>query len=192
MASLSCSTVVCVICLEKPKYRCPACRVPYCSVTCFRKHKALTQHTHFPPRCWLGGEVPPCHSDGGDVHLRSVSLSEQCNPETHHPGEKKIRSAAIAKSIKPVEDEDDDGSIADFLNSDEEEDRVSLQNLKNLGESAALRSLLLNPHLRELMVSLDQGDNKAKLMKACMQEPLFVEFADCCLRIVAPSQNEDS
>ncbi|XP_036767000.2 zinc finger HIT domain-containing protein 3 isoform X1 [Manis pentadactyla] len=155
MASLSCSTVVCVICLEKPKYRCPACRMPYCSVTCFRKHK------------------------------------EQCNPETQ-PGGKKIRSAAIAISIKPVEDEDDDDSIADFLNSDEEEDRVSLQNLKNLGECAALRSLLLNPHLRELMVSLDQGDNKAKLMKACMQEPLFVEFADCCLRIVAPPQNEDS
>nr|XP_012416901.1 PREDICTED: zinc finger HIT domain-containing protein 3 isoform X3 [Odobenus rosmarus divergens] len=39
MASLNCSAVVCVICLEKPKYRCPACRVPYCSVTCFRKHK---------------------------------------------------------------------------------------------------------------------------------------------------------
>ncbi|PNI47466.1 ZNHIT3 isoform 7 [Pan troglodytes] len=39
MASLKCSTVVCVICLEKPKYRCPACRVPYCSVACFRKHK---------------------------------------------------------------------------------------------------------------------------------------------------------
>lgn len=53
--------------------------------------------------------MPPCHSDGGDVHLRSVSLSEQCNPETH-PGEKKI-SAAIVKSIKPVEDE---GGLTDF------------------------------------------------------------------------------
>lgn len=30
---------------------------------------------------------------------------------------------------------DDDDSIADFLNSDEEEDRVSLQNLKKLGKS---------------------------------------------------------
>ncbi|XP_014717773.1 zinc finger HIT domain-containing protein 3 [Equus asinus] len=156
MASLNCSTIVCVICLEKPKYRCPACRVPYCSVTCFRKHK------------------------------------EQCNPETR-PVERKIRSALTAKTLKPVENkDDDDDSVADFLNSDEEEDRVSLQILKNLGESAALRSLLLNPHLRQLMVSLDQGDNKAKLMRACMQEPLFVEFADCCLRIVEPSQNEDS
>uniref|UniRef100_A0A8C0JPZ7 Zinc finger HIT-type containing 3 n=1 Tax=Canis lupus dingo TaxID=286419 RepID=A0A8C0JPZ7_CANLU len=117
---------------------------------------------------------------------------EQCNPETR-PTEKKIRSAVTAKTIKPTENKDDDEeSVADFLNSDEEEDRVSLQNLKNLGESAALRSLLLNPHLRQLMVSLDQGDNKAKLMRACMQEPLFVEFADCCLRIVEPSQDEDS
>ncbi|XP_054430819.1 zinc finger HIT domain-containing protein 3 [Pteronotus mesoamericanus] len=156
MASLSGSSLVCVICLEKPKYRCPACRVPYCSLTCSRKHK------------------------------------EQCNPETR-PAEKKIGSAVTAKTVNPVENkDDDDASIADFLNSDEEEDRVSLQNLKKLGESAELRSLLLNPHLRQLMVSLDQGENKAKLMRACMQEPLFVEFADCCLRIVEPSQNEDS
>ncbi|XP_020922980.1 zinc finger HIT domain-containing protein 3 isoform X3 [Sus scrofa] len=130
------------------------------------------------------------------------TLSEHCNPETR-PVEKKIRSALTTKTKEPVENkvlssglchssDDDDDSVADFLNSDEEEDRVSLENLKNLGESAALRSLLLNPHLRQLMVDLDQADNKAKLMRACMQEPLFVEFADCCLRIVEPSQHEDS
>ncbi|XP_051680371.1 zinc finger HIT domain-containing protein 3 isoform X1 [Oryctolagus cuniculus] len=127
MASLRCSTVVCVICLEKPKYRCPSCRVPYCSLTCFRTHK------------------------------------EQCNPETR-PVEKK-RSAVSAKTTKPVE---------------------------NQGESATLRSLLLNPHLRQLIISLDQGDDKAKLMRDYMQEPLFVEFADCCLGIVEPSLKEDS
>lgn len=146
--------MVCVICLEKPKYRCPSCRVPYCSLTCFRTHK------------------------------------EQCNPETR-PVEKK-RSAVSAKTTKPVENQDNDDSVADFLNSDEEEDRVSLQNLRNLGESATLRSLLLNPHLRQLIISLDQGDDKAKLMRDYMQEPLFVEFADCCLGIVEPSLKEDS
>ncbi|KAI4537355.1 hypothetical protein MG293_012218 [Ovis ammon polii] len=67
-------------------------------------------------------------------------------------------------------------TLADFLNSDEEDDRVSLQDLKNL----ALRSLLLNPYLRQLMVDLDQADDKAKLMRAWTQEPLFVEFAACC------------
>ncbi|XP_076792235.1 zinc finger HIT domain-containing protein 3 isoform X2 [Arvicanthis niloticus] len=119
--------------------------------------------------------------------LKFMSISEQCNSEAR-PVEKK-RTVAPARS---EENRDDDSSVADFLNSDEEEDRVSLQNLKNLGESETLRSLLLNPHLRQLMIGLDQGDNKAKLMRACMQEPLFVEFADCCLRIVEPSQNRDS
>ncbi|KAM7333999.1 hypothetical protein ACRRTK_007319 [Alexandromys fortis] len=154
MASLNSKTAVCVVCLEKPKYRCPACRVPYCSVACFQKHK------------------------------------EQCSPETC-PVENRRTVAPV--TTRSEEDKDDDSSVADFLNSDEEEDRVSLQKLRNLGESAALRSLLLNPHLRQLMVNLDQGDNKAKLMKACMQEPLFVEFADCCLKIVEPPQkNRDS
>ncbi|XP_075847389.1 zinc finger HIT domain-containing protein 3 [Microtus pennsylvanicus] len=154
MASLNSKTAVCVVCLEKPKYRCPACRVPYCSVACFQKHK------------------------------------EQCSPETR-PVENRRTAAPV--TTRSEEDKDDDSSVADFLNSDEEEDRVSLQKLRNLGESAALRSLLLNPHLRQLMVNLDQGDNKAKLMKACMQEPLFVEFADCCLKIVEPPQkNRDS
>ncbi|EHA99578.1 Zinc finger HIT domain-containing protein 3 [Heterocephalus glaber] len=154
MASLGCSTVVCVICLQNSKYRCPACRVRYCSVTCFKKHK------------------------------------EQCNLKAHLVEKKK--SAPPVKATQPEENRDDDSSVADFLNSDEEEDRVSLQNLKSLGESAPLRNLLLNPHLRQLMVSLDQADDKAELMRAYMQEPLFVEFADCCLRAVEPSQNEDS
>ncbi|XP_071459663.1 zinc finger HIT domain-containing protein 3 isoform X2 [Marmota flaviventris] len=100
MASFKCSTVVCVICSEKPKYRCPACCVPYCSVTCFQKHK------------------------------------EQCNPETRPIKNK--RSAAPVKTTQPEENKDDDSSIADFLDSDEEEDRVSLQNLKNLASVALI------------------------------------------------------
>ena len=61
---------------------------------------------------------------------------EQCKPATGLV-EKKIRPALTAKTKKSVENEDDDDdSVADFLNSDEEEDRVSLQNLKNLGKSA--------------------------------------------------------
>ena len=38
-ALLSCGTAFCVVFLEKPKYHCPACHVPYCSLPCFRKHK---------------------------------------------------------------------------------------------------------------------------------------------------------
>lgn len=125
MAWLSESTLLCVICLKKPKYHCTAWPAKYCSVTCFGSRA---------------------------VH------AETCLVE-----EKKI-------SIKPEENKDDD-SVTNFLNSDEEKDRVSLQNLKNLGESASLRSFLLNPHLRQLMVSLDQGDDKGKLLRAACKNP---------------------
>ncbi|XP_016040993.1 zinc finger HIT domain-containing protein 3 isoform X2 [Erinaceus europaeus] len=92
MQPLKKDSAVCMVCLEKPKYRCPSCIGPYCSVTCFQEHR------------------------------------EHCHPETQR--EKKIRPTITA--VKSVGKKDDDDSIADFLNSDEEEDRLSLQKLKNL------------------------------------------------------------
>ncbi|XP_068011101.1 zinc finger HIT domain-containing protein 3 isoform X2 [Melanerpes formicivorus] len=59
------------------------------------------------------------------------------------------------------------------------------------GESEELQGLLLNPHLRQLLLTLDQAEDKSSLMKKHMQEPLFVEFADCCLRIVEPLEKEN-
>nr|XP_009932848.1 PREDICTED: zinc finger HIT domain-containing protein 3 [Opisthocomus hoazin] len=59
------------------------------------------------------------------------------------------------------------------------------------GESEELRGLLQNPHLRQLLLTVDQAEDKSSLMKKYMQEPLFVEFADCCLRIVEPPEKEN-
>lgn len=52
------------------------------------------------------------------------------------------------------------------------------------GQSKELRDLLCNPHLRQLLRSIDGADSKDNAMKAAMQEPLFVEFSDQCLKIV--------
>ncbi|XP_014821550.1 PREDICTED: zinc finger HIT domain-containing protein 3 [Calidris pugnax] len=82
-------------------------------------------------------------------------------------------------------------SVEDILREDEEQDRVPLHKLQLLGESEELRGLLLNPHLRQLLLSIDQAEDKSSLMKKYMQEPLFVEFADCCLRIVEPPEKEN-
>lgn len=59
------------------------------------------------------------------------------------------------------------------------------------GESEELRDLLLNPHLRQLLLTIDQAQDKSSLMRKFMQEPLFVEFADCCLRVVEPPEKEN-
>ncbi|NWY44417.1 ZNHI3 protein, partial [Sylvia atricapilla] len=82
-------------------------------------------------------------------------------------------------------------SLEDILSEEDEQDRVPLQKLKLLGESEELRDLLLNPHLRQLLLTLDQAQDKSSLMRKLMQEPLFVEFADCCLGIVEPPEKEN-
>lgn len=56
--------------------------------------------------------------------------------------------------------------------------------VSSTGQSKELRDLLCNPHLRQLLRSVDSADSKDDVMKAAMQEPLFVEFADRCLKIV--------
>ncbi|XP_069730221.1 zinc finger HIT domain-containing protein 3 [Phaenicophaeus curvirostris] len=81
--------------------------------------------------------------------------------------------------------------LEDILAEGDEQDRVPLQKLQLLGESEELRGLLLNPHLRQLLLTVDQAEDKSSLMKKYMQEPLFVEFADCCLRIVEPPEKEN-
>ncbi|XP_068889144.1 zinc finger HIT domain-containing protein 3 isoform X2 [Aphelocoma coerulescens] len=82
-------------------------------------------------------------------------------------------------------------SVEDILGEEDEQDRVPLQKLKLLGESEELRDLLLNPHLRQLLLTIDQAQDRSSLMRRFMQEPLFVEFADCCLRIVEPPEKEN-
>lgn len=56
--------------------------------------------------------------------------------------------------------------------------------ISSTGHSKELRDLLCNPHLRQLLHSVDTADNKYDAMKAAMQEPLFVEFSDQCLKTV--------
>ncbi|XP_053297906.1 zinc finger HIT domain-containing protein 3 isoform X2 [Pleuronectes platessa] len=109
---------ICSVCSEQtPKYRCPACKIRYCSLGCYKLHK------------------------------------DTCLPVTQPT---------------PTDPE-----VRDTFTS---------------GQSKELRDLLCNPHLRQLLHSIDSADSKDDAMKAAMQEPLFVEFSDRCLKIV---DNED-
>lgn len=60
-----------------------------------------------------------------------------------------------------------------------------------LGNSEPLRRLLYNPHLRQLLQQIDVAPNAWKAMRAAMQEPLFVEFADECLKVVEPMTEDE-
>ncbi|XP_028277852.1 zinc finger HIT domain-containing protein 3 [Parambassis ranga] len=145
---------LCGVCSEQAhKYRCPACKIRYCSLGCYKRHKDAC--------------VP----------------AEQ--PASHKPEPKDV-SCTVSGEPWTVED---------ILHEDEIIDKVPLQRLQLLGQSKELRDLLCNPHLRQLLRLIDGAENKAKAMKAAMQEPLFVEFSDQCLKIVEnevkPSANSE-
>ncbi|CAF98535.1 unnamed protein product [Tetraodon nigroviridis] len=129
---------ICNVCSEQtPKYRCPACKIRYCSLVCYKKHKEVC--------------VP----------------SEQQSP-----------------SEPTVDLNTDPWTVEDLLDEDDVTDKVPLQRLQLLGQSKELRDLLCNPHLRQLLESIDSADSKYDAMKVAMQEPLFTEFSDQCLKIV--------
>ncbi|KAJ1185610.1 hypothetical protein NDU88_002400 [Pleurodeles waltl] len=145
----------CCVCAEQaPKYRCPGCRLRYCSVPCCKKHKETC--------------VP-----------KSKPVAEAAFPEI----------SSVFRDYTLSEREDDGVYTEGILCEDDESDKVPLEKLKRLGESKEMKDLLLNPHLAQLLVTIDKAEEKGSVMKKYMQEPLLVEFADCCLRIVEPPKN---
>ncbi|TRY57190.1 hypothetical protein DNTS_003274 [Danionella cerebrum] len=140
---------LCSVCSEHvPKYRCPICRVRYCSVGCFRRHK----------------EIGSC---------RPVIEPEQ-----------------VSSTAAPIGRAEEPWTVEDLLDEEGQSDRVPLEKLQQLGHSEALKDLLRNPHLRRLVTSVDSAEDKARAMREAMQEPLFVEFADQCLRIIEPEETQ--
>ncbi|XP_071316446.1 zinc finger HIT domain-containing protein 3 [Trachinotus anak] len=131
---------ICSVCSDQtPKYRCPVCKIRYCSLGCYKRHK------------------------------------DTCLPvEQPTPSVPEVKDAV---STEPW-------TVEDLLYEDDIIDKVPLQRLQLLGQSKELRDLLCNPHLRQLLRSVDSADHKDDAMKAAMQEPLFVEFSDQCLKIV--------
>ncbi|XP_072230391.1 zinc finger HIT domain-containing protein 3 [Leuresthes tenuis] len=136
---------ICNVCREQtPKYRCPACKIRYCTLGCYKKHK------------------------------------DSCLP-VEKPSTLDIESTDGGPS--------EPWSVEDLLHKDDIIDKVPLQRLQLLGQSKELRDILCNPHLRRLLSSIDNAENKADAMRAAMREPLFVEFSDQCLKIVENETN---
>ncbi|KAI8122562.1 Zinc finger HIT domain-containing protein 3 [Lucilia cuprina] len=71
------------------------------------------------------------------------------------------------------------------------EDTVPQEKLIELGSSDDLKNLLYNPHLRNLLKEIDTAPNAWKAIRAAMHEPLFLEFADECLKIIEPHTGKD-
>jgi len=63
-------------------------------------------------------------------------------------------------------------------------DTVPAQKLDELKNSEELKDLMKNKYLRDFLQELNDARNPWKAIKAAMTEPLFLEFADECLKVV--------
>nr|CAI5839960.1 unnamed protein product [Callosobruchus analis] len=73
-----------------------------------------------------------------------------------------------------------------------ESDTVPEEKLELLKSSEEVNKLLGNNHLRNLLVVIDKSENAEEVMQKAMQEPIFVEFADACLKVVEPEVERDA
>ncbi|XP_017780425.1 PREDICTED: zinc finger HIT domain-containing protein 3 [Nicrophorus vespilloides] len=84
-------------------------------------------------------------------------------------------------SVPPVEDV----NRQDFITNDTvPEDKLLL-----LKGNEELKDMLKNKHLRDLLVAVDNSKDAEAVMSKAMLEPIFVEFADECLKVVEPQED---
>nr|XP_003706263.1 PREDICTED: zinc finger HIT domain-containing protein 3 [Megachile rotundata] len=122
---------ICCICSKTDcSYKCPTCKVPYCSVGCYKGHKESN-----------------CQPE---------------DPKQHNGNEDEI--------------------TYDFPT----EDTVPIEKLEQLRYSEELKNCLRNPHVRDIMRAILTDKNPTKVIALAMTEPIFVEMADACLKVVEP------
>ncbi|THD22030.1 Thyroid receptor-interacting protein 3 [Fasciola hepatica] len=80
----------------------------------------------------------------------------------------------------------DSNSVTQFTDVETTADYVPIRKLHLLNTSEHLKGLLKNPHLRSYLTKLNHSARPDLLMSAALKEPLFVEFADECLRLINP------
>ncbi|CAO1312971.1 unnamed protein product [Diamesa hyperborea] len=69
-------------------------------------------------------------------------------------------------------------------------DTVPLEKLEELQNSDQLKDILKNPHLRNFLCEINRAPNAWNAIKLAMMEPIFLEFADECLKVVEVEVNE--
>ncbi|XP_034941703.1 zinc finger HIT domain-containing protein 3 [Chelonus insularis] len=72
------------------------------------------------------------------------------------------------------------------------EDTVPIEKLELLRYNDEVKECLKNPHVRDIARAIISDPDPSKLIALAMTEPIFVELADACLKVVEPSNDNES
>ncbi|XP_012524444.2 zinc finger HIT domain-containing protein 3 [Monomorium pharaonis] len=70
------------------------------------------------------------------------------------------------------------------------EDTVPVEKLQQLRNSKELIKCLENPHLHDIMKAVVNSPDPTEMIALAMKEPIFVEMANACLKVVEPSDDD--
>ena len=166
---------VCGVCGSKKdgsKYRCSACRLPYCSLSCYKSHKAQKEF----------------------CETRKRKREEKVEKRAENAKRAKVEAVADSLRRKAPKTKQS-SSAAVFEEKERELCRLTEQHYEALTKSDELIGMLKkNSKLREFLKSLDNESDatkrKAKLVCALEETPDFSKFADAALRCMGFLQND--
>ncbi|KAF8775427.1 hypothetical protein HU200_004850 [Digitaria exilis] len=159
----------CSVCKEAPpKYKCPSCRTPYCSVTCFKKHKAEESCQKILLQEEISKSLPQ------EEVSRSSEVVEdgtKCPNEKDQHSSLSPNTTCPAKSpntictTKPLEVED-----PSWL--------VDSNRLRSLVELKEIQDSLRDPELQKMILKIDGSSEPEKELEKMMEGQAFRQFTD--------------
>ncbi|KAJ2723845.1 hypothetical protein GGI07_002384 [Coemansia sp. Benny D115] len=141
------STLQCTVCNETvAKYKCPNCRVGYCSVKCFRIHK-----------------TEPCVS----------TTKTESDPASKNTQNQARSSSGTVATKQATESSSGGGGNGDDDDIEEAKHRLTEAELKRLDTAENVRELLTSPDLRALLQAVCNDPNPLEAIRALRLRPDF-------------------
>ena len=164
------------------KYKCPKCNAPYCSATCCKLHQVTCVNKSYSQPFQASNIDTPCVVT--ELYLR---LQE------HHKDSSSTSNFIIdtsSSSNVDIQDLSQDDRLA--LDGISSANKLFPSDLSKLETSTELKQKLRNPHLRDYLSYINSLEYPRGFIRLAMQEPIFVEFADACLKAIHPEEHKST
>ncbi|CAM9507625.1 unnamed protein product [Chrysoparadoxa australica] len=164
----------CQICEQNPsKYKCPGCRVRYCSVRCFQTHKTTVED----------GKTEPCSGK----RTRGGEKEQEMTTGT----------LGTAKKLKPTQEGRSQGlPPGQYVSLEEEEEDehwlLSGEEREKLKGCSWLKSAVKDTKLQALLLRIDGAEDRERELNFHRKNPQFDEFVTKLLQVVDPNGTEAS
>uniref|UniRef100_A0A7N0TP89 HIT-type domain-containing protein n=2 Tax=Kalanchoe fedtschenkoi TaxID=63787 RepID=A0A7N0TP89_KALFE len=156
----------CQVCNNAPsKYKCPSCIIPYCSLSCYKKHKETPCSKPMIPMASLEKNDLPANKEAASAEQESFEekpneVASLVNPAI---SVEKLSPAPHAQRPFYV---DGPGEV------------LQQTQLQAIAASADIRDALENEEIQNLILNIDSSQNAELELDKAMKSEVFQNFTD--------------